>query len=269
MHNKISIGKEEQKKIQLQILSAINEFCEKNTIKYSLAYGTLLGCIRHKGYIPWDDDIDIMMLREDYDKFLKTFSHKYYKVVDKEQKSGYWHPYGKVYDNRTIIEEFSNMPLQIGINVDIFPVDNLPDKLSDCKKLYRKKSIFNILHILKIVKPNRERHNIKNMILKIAQISLKYIPMTFIVDRMVRLSKSYNDTDTQWKGIIVASDDTLRERLPASVFFNYTNAKFEGLEFKIITEYDKYLTAVYGDYMKLPPLEKRVTHHNFKAFRKQ
>ena len=123
------IETEELKRIQVDILKDIHEFCSINNIHYSLAYGTLLGAIRHQGYIPWDDDIDIMMLRSDYEKFIHTFpgSFKHLSICAPELDLNYYAPYANVWDNRTILDEGINNAdhrgKTIGIKIDVFPID--------------------------------------------------------------------------------------------------------------------------------------------------
>ena len=120
----------ELKIIQLDITEHFHNFCNKNKIKYSLACGSLIGAIRHNGYIPWDDDIDIYVERKDYDKLIELFPNildgKYEFICIERNKI--WNiPYGKIFDNRTIVEENTNDWLPIGVNIDIFPIDKVPD----------------------------------------------------------------------------------------------------------------------------------------------
>ena len=139
----IEIPLEELKSRQLEILTRIDKFCTEHNIQYSLAFGTLLGAIRHKGYIPWDDDIDIMMLRSDYNRFISLFYDEQLRVLSIENESRYILPFAKVVDNNSILIEQSTMELPLGIYVDIFPVDNIPDDISLRNDFYRKKKILN------------------------------------------------------------------------------------------------------------------------------
>ena len=118
------INVEELKHIQLDMLSDIAEFCEQNNIKYFLAYGTLIGAIRHKGYIPWDDDIDICMPRPDYDKFLSLYNKKdsAYKAVAFELDENYKLPFAKVNDTRTVMWETMYDQDVFGVYIDVFPL---------------------------------------------------------------------------------------------------------------------------------------------------
>ena len=127
---------EELKKFQLEILGVVADFCEKNNIKYWIDSGTLLGAIRHKGYIPWDDDIDVGMLREDYNKFSKIFNEKNnrYKFVCIENTPDLFVPHGKVCDTTTELYEPDETGHKTSINIDIFVYDNAPDDDKQVKK---------------------------------------------------------------------------------------------------------------------------------------
>lgn len=254
------------KGIQLEILIEIDKFCRQNNIRYSLAFGTLLGAIRHKGFIPWDDDIDIMMLREDYNRFISSFSNKNYKVRYSHIDRQYICPYAKVEDIRTIMEEPTNYPVEIGVNIDIFPIDNFPNNHEECTKLQRVKHLLNIIHDLKGIKIARNRSLGKNIILYLAQLLFKPISQRYITKKIENISQKNNHKNTSWKGCIVPTNNSLKWKLPSELFDNYCDILFEGHYFQSIADTDKYLTANYGDYMKLPPIEKQVTHHVFHAY---
>lgn len=114
------IDVDELKHIQLDMLKDVHAFCVNNNIKYSLAYGTLLGAVRHRGYIPWDDDIDIMMLREDYNRFVHSYDNDIYRIEDLSTDPDYELPYAKVEDVRTVMKEFVNGSSSSGVYIDIF-----------------------------------------------------------------------------------------------------------------------------------------------------
>ena len=123
------ISHDELKELQMKILDHIDDFCTKYQIRYSLSSGTLLGAVRHGGYIPWDDDIDIMMLREDYEKFTNCYKNEssveYYQLLDHHVKSDYSCLFMKIHDTRTLVNEDWQLP-ELGIYVDIFPIDKIP-----------------------------------------------------------------------------------------------------------------------------------------------
>lgn len=123
------INTEDLKRIQIQILLHIDVFCTKHELRYFISGGTLIGAIRHKGFIPWDDDIDIMMLREDYEKFIVLYSQEDkspYHLYSHNQLHSYPYPFAKMDDSRTILKEDINEAMVFGVNIDIFPIDIAP-----------------------------------------------------------------------------------------------------------------------------------------------
>ena len=126
------INIEEIRKLQISILLYVHEFCKKNNIRYSLSGGTLLGAVRHKGYIPWDDDIDIMMPRPDYERFVNEFNENRkdveYKVICSYNDSQFFQPFAKVVNTKTFLKETYKRPVaQMGVYIDVFPIDGLPN----------------------------------------------------------------------------------------------------------------------------------------------
>lgn len=260
------INNSELKEIQLELLKDVHSFCICNDIKYSLAYGTLLGAVRHHGYIPWDDDIDIMMPREDYDRFIRSYGNNVYKIADMSVNPEYGLPYAKVEDTRTLMKEMAQFNFAYGVYLDIFPVDYVPEEISVRKLFYRRKSFWNVLFNLKTIKVNRERSLIKNIILMMAHILLSIISVQSIARRMLRMATKYQDQKTSYMGIVAPADSRIEEAIPSSYFEEYVELPFENTNVMSIKEYAIYLTASYGDYMQLPPVEQRVSHHVFYAY---
>ena len=137
------IDLDELRKLQIDILNDIDNFCKKNKINYWIDCGTLLGAIRHSGYIPWDDDIDIGMLRDDYDKFVKSYNRKgnRYQLNAVEINNDYYYPFGKVFDTKTVLYEPDENGIKTAVFVDVFVYDNAPDDDQKLKKMYDKKSL--------------------------------------------------------------------------------------------------------------------------------
>ena len=131
------IDSKELKKIQLEILDAATSFCEQNGIRYWLDCGTLLGAIRHKGYIPWDDDVDLGMLREDYDRFLTLFNRENskYKFVCIENSPDFYLAHGKVCDTETLLYEPDENGYKLHVNIDIFVYDNAPNDDGEIERI--------------------------------------------------------------------------------------------------------------------------------------
>lgn len=258
------------KQIQLAMLKEIDRHCQENDLQYSLAFGSLLGAVRHKGYIPWDDDLDIMLLRKDYDKFIKSFNHEYYSVIEPDNNIDYFLPFAKVYDNRTVINEFAKVKNLYGVYIDVFPIDSVPNDSEELESFLKKKSSLNKQHILKIVPLRWNRNPLKNIILILGRILLIFKSVHSISKEMSELSSKYcNLKNSKLKGIIVPDDNRKEELLPSECFESYITLPFEGFEAMVIEKYHEYLTASYGDYMKLPPKEKQVSHHRFEAWWKK
>lgn len=188
----IEIPLEELKSRQLEILTRIDKFCTEHNIQYSLAFGTLLGAIRHKGYIPWDDDIDIMMLRSDYNRFISLFYDEQLRVLSIENESRYILPFAKVVDNNSILIEQSTMELPLGIYVDIFPVDNIPDDISLRNDFYRKKKILNYLHDIKILTYSSKRSRWKNCLLGVAKFLTFFLNPSNLTKKISAYSQKYS-----------------------------------------------------------------------------
>ena len=162
------IGVQELKQLQIEILKAIHSFCEEYHIKYSLACGTMLGAVRHKGYIPWDDDIDIYLLRDDYNKLVKLFPnvyHEHYELISIERNKIWSRPYAKAFDNRTLLFENINDSSSIGINIDIYPIDDVPDVKSEWSRYNSIRRFFQKHFLVKIIKLERRRSLWKNSII--------------------------------------------------------------------------------------------------------
>ena len=244
------------RKISLDIIVDVARFCKKNNIRYYLSVGTLLGAIRHKGYIPWDDDIDIMMPRPDYKRFLETYNHPDYKVYKPSEGRFY---YAKVYDTHTKKFESDvdyNKYKPIGVDIDVFPLDGMVNDSEIIDKLYKKECFLEQLLRLS----NQPIFNRKNPIKAINRIIPRMIGSKNLVKMIEKNAQTY-DYDT--------SDYVVRMRwspygftgaLPKKVYEPST-AEFEGHAFVIPKDYDTWLKSFFGDdYMVIPPKEKQITH---------
>ena len=259
---------DEIKIIQLNILKSVHTFCSMRKIKYFLAYGTLLGAVRHEGYIPWDDDIDICMMREDYDRFIHEFRSDTYKIYATETVSDCVFPYAKIYDKDTKIKELTNLPIDdLGINIDLFPVEKIPKDEKKINRLFMKIKFLKILLGLKSITVSNSRSWYKNLILIIGYIVLKPISYLYIVKRIQTAAQSYNNNlACELCGQLVLSVYGKNELVPKDVFDKTITLNFEGYNFSCPFYYDILLRSLYGDYMKLPPIDEQVTHHSFCAY---
>jgi lipopolysaccharide cholinephosphotransferase len=261
---KLSI--EDVKQIQIQILRVFASYCDHKGLKYFLAYGTLIGAIRHHGYIPWDDDIDVIMPRPDYEHFVNSFKNERYKVFCPENDSKCPFPYAKLFDNRTIIKECTDIRYSIGLNIDIFVLDGLPSDQSKAIRHIKNCSFWHNIIDIKKISLNRDRKFSRNAILFLLKLSVSPIHYTRCIRRLLTLCKKYSYQNCSYCSDLSYSGAL---RLDKTLFAEGMKGVFEGDIYTIPVGYDSWLNEVYGDYMQLPPEEKRMTHHAFEAYLKQ
>lgn len=251
----------------LGIMKDIDAFCTENNITYSLAGGTLLGAVRHKGFIPWDEDADIFMPRPDYERFLATYGGERYNIISSTEGDGrqglYKGTHLKVQDSRTVSHEGVMQTYRFGINVDVFPVDGLPGDPAR-RRLFLKKG----KHLRRLLMLSQRRFFKKN--------KHRHIPfMSHLESRL--------HTPDEWQKMCLAHETTFpfegsawrgcvcgvygpKEAHPAKVYEKYVRMPFEDASFMCTAEWDTYLTDFYGDYMTPPPADKRRDHHNLEAY---
>lgn len=257
------------KKIQLNILNEIDAFCKDNNIRYILLYGTLLGAVRHKGYIPWDDDIDIGMPRDDYEVFLEKFGTDRYQLLDRTKDRNYPYAFGKVIDTMTVLKEPSQFDYpNMGVYVDVFAVDGLPDNEDERVKHARRANQIDHLRIIKSISYNYPvsfKHKLIHFAIKGLLLPISLSKLLSIEEKH---AKKYSFDTSDYVSVLTIRHVHLYGILKKSYFTDLIDLKFEGHKYKCPAQYDEYLTTIYGDYMKLPPINEQVTRHHFDAYYK-
>lgn len=270
------LGLKELKAIELDILQYIHEICEKNKLEYSLAYGTLLGAIRHKGFIPWDDDIDIIMPRESYVKLYQILEcDSRYKMLTWENEN-YCYSWGKVVDLNTVLIEKKLVKKirDYGVHVDIFPIDGVGNSKFSILCFFIKKYILNMLRASVAVGGyktggHRIYHAIVNTVAQIKNGS-------YWAYRLDKSSQKYMYTKSKYVQIL--SGDAIPpwrwSKVCSYVFLKkdieeFVEIEFEGRIVKSVKSWDKFLRKVYGEYMKLPPESERIASHDYVAWIKE
>lgn len=264
------IGTEELKTIQLDVLQAIDKFCAENGIVYSLACGTMLGAVRHMGYIPWDDDIDIYLLREDYNRLIKMFPDTYldrYKLISLERDKRWDRPYAKAFDDKTEMRENANCAVTIGVNIDVYPIDDVPDDEDLWLRYDRYRRFFQRVDIVKGIRVSGRRGLLKN----IALVTMK-LPLCFFTRRHTARFLSWYSQKNNGMGyasVFECIQGMLQKhKFSKKLFSSVVKMPFEDRFFMGFADYDSYLRNAYGDYMQLPPEEKRISHHDYIAWYK-
>lgn len=260
---------EEVRTVQLDILKAVDKWCRENNVNYYLIAGTLLGAIRHKGYIPWDDDIDICMLRTDFEKFLHNFNENRddgYKVLHSCVDKQFPYEYAKVVDTRTKLVENTDVKYDIGVNIDLFIFDNIDD-LKHTGKISSKIRIPALIIEWKNMSYSKDRTLIKRAAFRIIKGIADSVSMywcTKRIDEAAKTYKAYEDSQLLISGSTRWFNGTQIYR--REWFADCADVEFEGCLFKAPKNYDEVLKVLYGDYMQLPPVEQQITHHDFKAY---
>ncbi len=242
--------------VELRLFKSFLTICEKEKLRYFLIGGTLIGAVRHKGFIPWDDDIDIGMPRKDYEKFIQVASRYLpdcYFLQTMKSDRNYPYPFAKIRDNNTLYLEdlLAHQEMHHGIWIDIFPLDYCSPRNKAWYALYR---IVNKRVISQFQKVTHWRNFCWKYLLKI------FLPSCKKAKNLRENLMQHYPLDTGYIGNLTGRYG-LGEIVPSTWFKESAWLEFEGLKISAPIEYHKYLTHIYGDYMQLPPEEKRTSLH--------
>lgn len=246
-----------------EILSFTIKFLDNNNLRWWIASGSCLGAVRHQNIIPWDDDIDICLPREDYNRLIKlkcNLEGTKYKIISYEDE-GYYLPFAKIMDTTTTLQEHKRFHYVMGVFVDIFPVDNINSQDESVYKTYRKlfSDYQNTLYCPSAIDyycafRNKGLNSFFSFLLNVNASKNRR-------QKLLKIFKEYESSLDNDNGLY--SILAWRKYIyPRDIFKSFINVKFGDLNVKIPEAFDKYLTITYGDYMTLPPVEKRVTHHS-------
>lgn len=263
----LKISDEDRRKIQLleiDILTEIDRICRKYDIAYTIGYGSLIGTIRHNGFIPWDDDIDLCMLRKDYIQFKeickKELSNRFfYQAQDTDPE--YFYLFDKIRLNDTVFKEsfVSQYNIHHGIYIDLFPVDYIPNNILKrwiqfyCFNFFRTGVQAKYLML-------QARSGPKRFIFSLFKLFYSVFSLKYLYRKANSVATWYDDSP-QKKIMNFYTPYRMKEIFDVRMYQNFIEHVFEDRKFYIVKEYDLFLRQIYGDYMKLPPEEQRCTRH--------
>lgn len=259
-------------KIGLDLLKEFINICEKENIKYYAIAGTLLGAIRHNGFIPWDDDIDVALPREDYEKFLKVCK-KYLpdnlRIVNCDENPNYLYYYSKLENLNYKVVDAIHKDETTYIGIDIFAIDGSPNN-----KLLRKLHFYRIFYHHALVTmcninilKNRDRGTLENIIVSTLKLISKIMPFNKLTSsykqkkKIDNLLSKYSIDSSDIVGPLMAGYRE-REMVPRDCLGKYTKHCFEDIQIEIPEDYDTFLKCIYGDYMKLPEDKSAIQHYS-------
>ena len=260
----IELDKDTLRRLQhteLELLREVDRICRKNHIHYNIIAGTLLGAVRHGGFIPWDDDADVAMMRQDYEKFRKACvtelnMEKFY-FQDQKNTKGYRWGYGKLRRKDTLFlrEYQEHMPYGQGVFIDIFPLDYVPEN-------YVLRCIHNLICFLyrKLFWSEVGKVEDRNFIKRVIYHAMSKIPEMRLKKSFEHFVKKTNQTSTNWVRILTFPTPNRAYGYRTEWYLNSVDIQFEGFAFRGIRDCDSYLSFKFGNYMEFPPEEMRKTH---------
>lgn len=263
------MSKDEVKEVCFNTLKYIKKICDENGINYSLTGGTLLGAVRHKGFIPWDDDCDVFMARPEYEKFqLAMEKQDSYLWLTRKHDPNYHYSFGRVVDKRTIVIDEGISEIEgYGVFVDVCVVDGLPNnRLKRWAHIWKVRILYRCRRSASY--SNKEyipQNKLKRFVKQIFQKYTRKVGVAKWSDRVERCVDRYPFDGGELVGNVMSQYGT-REIMHRSSFDDYIELPFEDTKFKVCAGWEEYLTHIYGNYLELPPEEKRVGHHMGTAY---
>lgn len=258
----IEINQDKAIEIRKTLLQEFHNMCAQHNLKYSLSFGTMLGAVRHGGMIPWDDDIDLCMPRDDYEKLCNIYADTNCK--DRYQFiSNHTHPeiktkIGYFIDYTTVTETAGNMPDYYGIHIDIDPVDVIPADKKLQQRLLAKLKRAHFVVRMKDLHPQTV-HGVKRLARQIVQLLFAPISSQKAIERLHKIAASYRHIpEEQREYASCVMDPGNIAFFPYSVTKEYATYTYENNQYQGFKDYDSFLNALYGDYMTPPPKDKQV-----------
>lgn len=260
---------EEVRKIQLDMLRFIDEFCRKHEIEYSLIGGSLLGAIRHGGFIPWDDDIDIMLRRDEYNKFIRLLNNSKLELGPLKlwhySTRPTYHLFSKMYNSKTIVGKNTDYIWEdTGVFIDIFPYDALPSssekRIKFMDEMNKKAKILSYTSSPAYFSGSKWYYSLARVFLNFPQFVRFHGRNLELAKKFDKESQKYFSDDSASDMGFLCSRYLKKEHFSREIFDEYEDVEFEKMTVRKIKDHEVYLQGVYGDYMKLPAEKDRQIH---------
>ena len=251
-------------------LCYFDDFCSQHGIKYFLSNGTLLGAAKYKGFIPWDDDVDVLLPREDYDKLvsLKEINSDQYRLLCREQVPTWRMPYAKLSCENTVIQEGAyDFGAQFGVSVDIFPIDKWSPWLPIAKFQAFKCECLKRLLVCSIGGAfNTQKTGVKRFILKTIWLTGKSLGHERVLRAILQTANRSHRNPKKYMGCLCWTCHLHKEIFPESFFEKTDRLMFCGRSFRVFAEYEKYLDSLYGNWRAELPVEQQHSNHDIKVW---
>lgn len=250
----------------LSMLKWFHDYCHDNGLTYYVVGGTMLGAIRHRGFIPWDDDIDVVLPRPDYDRLLHMFGEKndnYFLESPYTGKGDYFYTYAKLYDMSTTLVEKSKRNCRRGLYIDVFPLDGIGKTDKEVNKNFSKVDRLNMFLMTRTCAITKRRSFFKNA----AIVASRMIPQFVVNDhelvkKVDRVASSFGYEESKYVANLMGAYRK-KEVMEKRIFGKPTEYQFENIVVSGVEKYEEFLTHIYGDWRKLPPKDKQKTSHEY------
>jgi len=255
--------------VQIKLLAMLKWFhgyCDENKLTYYIVGGSMLGAIRHKGFIPWDDDIDVVLPRPDYNRLIQLFHNRIDHYILESPYTGnrdYYYTYAKLYDTNTTLIEKTRRNCRRGLYIDVFPLDGIGNTKMEVDKNFQKVDRLNMFLMTRTCAITKRRSFFKNASIAVSRIIPQFIVNDHkLVLKVDKIASSFGYEESKYVANLMGAYRK-KEIMEKSIFGKPTEYQFENIVVSGVEKYEEFLTHIYGDWRKLPPKDKQKTSHEY------